>query len=200
MKINNSFILKDGNGNVISNKEYTFTEDENSLDLSRIFFLTSEYTASASEAVINALKPYMDVITIGSTTHGKPVGMSAKTNSAKYIYRLINFGIYNSDDVGEYFDGLYPNCTIYDSLFYSRGNVEESLLKEALAFIDDGRCSISSRSDFDADGVFDYIDEDDDNDGVNDSEDSHPKNRECSRGNLEDKGVCFEDVINRKLR
>ena len=40
-------------------------------NLSRVFVLTSEGTASASELVINGLKPYMTVITVGDHTYGK---------------------------------------------------------------------------------------------------------------------------------
>ena len=44
--------------------------------LSRLYVLTGPYTASASEQLINGLKPYMDVILIGDTTYGKNVASS----------------------------------------------------------------------------------------------------------------------------
>ncbi len=44
------------------------------LNLPRLYVLTSGWTASASEFVINGLKPYMDVTLIGETTYGKNVG------------------------------------------------------------------------------------------------------------------------------
>src|SRR5512145_580509 len=47
----------------------------NGVSLSRIFFIGTKYTASASELVINGISPYVDVIIAGDTTHGKPVGM-----------------------------------------------------------------------------------------------------------------------------
>jgi len=40
------------------NSFYRFETDKNSLNLERIIFLTTRATASASELVINALKPY----------------------------------------------------------------------------------------------------------------------------------------------
>ena len=43
----------------------------NSLELSRVYILTTESTASASELIINGLDPYIEVIQIGSTTTGK---------------------------------------------------------------------------------------------------------------------------------
>ena len=43
----------------------------NNLYLTRLFIITTSDSASASELVINALNPYIDIITIGGTTHGK---------------------------------------------------------------------------------------------------------------------------------
>ncbi|MFM8739190.1 MAG: S41 family peptidase, partial [Cytophagales bacterium] len=46
----------------------------NMLRNGRVYILTGPRTASASELLINGLKPYMDVYLIGSTTYGKNVG------------------------------------------------------------------------------------------------------------------------------
>jgi C-terminal processing protease CtpA/Prc len=43
----------------------------NTLNLNRVYILTTRSTASASELVINGLDPYIDVITVGTTTTGK---------------------------------------------------------------------------------------------------------------------------------
>ena len=43
----------------------------NTLNLSRVYILTTRSTASASELVIHGLDPYIDVIKIGTTTRGK---------------------------------------------------------------------------------------------------------------------------------
>src|SRR5690606_17670744 len=47
---------------------------EAQLGLNNIFVLTGYQTASASEALINCLDAYIDVVTIGQTTLGKDVG------------------------------------------------------------------------------------------------------------------------------
>ncbi|MBP9030500.1 MAG: hypothetical protein KBG14_12225, partial [Bacteroidales bacterium] len=52
-----------------------FSTNQYSLEIQRAVFITTSSTASASELVINALKPHMDVVLVGSKTHGKPVGM-----------------------------------------------------------------------------------------------------------------------------
>ena len=44
------------------------------MGLSRLYVLTLSFTASASEATIMGLKPYMDVVQIGEPTHGKYYG------------------------------------------------------------------------------------------------------------------------------
>ena len=43
----------------------------NSLNLSKLYVLTSSSSASASELLINSLEPYMDVVQIGDVTRGK---------------------------------------------------------------------------------------------------------------------------------
>ena len=54
----------------------------NSLNLNKIYILTSNSTASASELVINGLKPYMEVVQIGDITVGKNVGSYCAMNEA----------------------------------------------------------------------------------------------------------------------
>lgn len=43
----------------------------NSLNLSKVYILTTNRSASASEGLINGLKPYIDVVQIGTSTTGK---------------------------------------------------------------------------------------------------------------------------------
>lgn len=62
------------------NKEYFIDKIEGTsypipaMNLPRLYVLVKDWTASASEFVINGLRPYMDVILIGETTYGKNVG------------------------------------------------------------------------------------------------------------------------------
>lgn len=156
--------------------EKKFIKANNSIDLSRIFFLTSNNTASASELVINSLKPYMDVKVIGSKTSGKPVGMTGQYTSSNYIYWLINLSFYNANNIGEYFNGLSVDCSITDNRTIDIGDSEEFLLKEAISYIDYNLCSSNKNIDTDKDGIPNYLDSDDDNDGVEDSLDAFPLN------------------------
>jgi len=126
----------------VNNESSLFQTDDNSLDLKQVIFLVTEDSASASELVINSLYASyigVDVVLIGSTTHGKPVGMSA-TMYGNNIYYLINFSIANGDGFSNYFNGLPVNCPVADDLTHNLGDTNESMLKEALYYIDNGSC------------------------------------------------------------
>lgn len=111
------------------------------LDLQRVFILTTNNTASASEAVINFLKPYMEVVLIGTTTVGKNVG-SEKIESDEYSWILhpIVCKLHNSEDFSEYSSGFTPDFIINEtsdmSKFLPFGDPNEALLSAALGVID----------------------------------------------------------------
>ena len=84
-KLANYLVSIAANGNVMMNQEYNdkYTQYNEttefgkigSLNLSRIFFIVSDNTASASELLINNMKPWMDVKFVGpEASYGKPVG------------------------------------------------------------------------------------------------------------------------------
>lgn len=119
--------------------EPTFGLKYDFLAMPRVYILTSKHTASASEATICCLKPYMDVTVIGETTVGKGVGMQT-ISSNKYRYSLvpITFRYYNS--IGETVDdsGIIPDYIIEDSYTtpkYQIGDISERLLNKALSLI-----------------------------------------------------------------
>jgi len=127
-----------------NNQIYTFNKTSNSLELKQILFLTTQSSASASELIISAMKPYLpeeDVIIIGDRTHGKPVGMSAQSDGS-YYYFLINFVVKNSLGFYNYFNGLAvtSGCAVADDPFHEMGDPKESMLKSALQYIDTGSC------------------------------------------------------------
>jgi C-terminal processing protease CtpA/Prc len=68
--------LENENGDFEQDEDGDFLNSEpiNSLSLGKLYVLTSSATASASEVVINSLKPYIDVEVIGLKTVGKDVG------------------------------------------------------------------------------------------------------------------------------
>lgn len=128
------------------NSEYYFQktsdQDGNELSMTRIFFLVTPNSASASEAVINALVPYFgrsNVITIGDYTHGKPVGMQGREYH-KHLYFLINFFVRNDDEETTQFEGIPPTCSAKDDITHAMGDPEETMLQTALYYIDHGSC------------------------------------------------------------
>lgn len=120
----------------------------NSLNLSTVYILTTSSTASASELIINGLKPYINVVQIGETTTGKNVGSVTLYDSPTFTKRNVNpnhkyamqplvFKISNASDFGDYTQGLVPT---YVQLEYLRsygvlGDTDEPLLNMAISKI-----------------------------------------------------------------
>ncbi len=77
--------------------------------INNVVFIVSGSTASASELVINSLKPYMTVKTVGTKTFGKPVGFFPITIENKYEVYYSLFLTKNSLGQGDYFDGIVPD-------------------------------------------------------------------------------------------
>jgi len=126
------------------NSSYYFSDEleTNDLDMQRVVFLVTKNSASASELVISALKPYLgdaNVVTIGEATHGKPVGMAGKSYGSDY-YFLINFYVKNNAGAITNFDGIDPTCKAEDDLTHLMGDPQETMLKSALHYIDTGSC------------------------------------------------------------
>ena len=91
-------------------KTYSFKDTvQSNLNLERVYILTGEWTASASEAVINGLKPMMDVVQVGDTTEGKNLGSVAiKNDKYEWILHPIVAKIANAKGEGDYWTGIIP--------------------------------------------------------------------------------------------
>jgi C-terminal processing protease CtpA/Prc len=120
-----------------------------SINLSRVIFITSGSSASASELIINALDPYMQVVLIGDNTYGKPVG-SFPLSSYNRILQAnnvevvpITFAIANSAGKAEYFDGFPADFNVGDSPQFAWGDVRDLRLAAAIQYIRNG--TVSSR-------------------------------------------------------
>ena len=138
--LDNVFQIQEDNKQ--NRKEMRFIPSLPNPDLPRVYFLTGSNTASAAEALINGLFPYMDVILIGSTTTGKNVGATLFRNK-DFGWDLwpITFKVYNSKMESDYGNGftldkfrVYANeltLSINDS-FIELGDTNEFLLRAAL--------------------------------------------------------------------
>jgi C-terminal processing protease CtpA/Prc len=126
------------------NEAILFEQQTSSLDVSRVVFITSRGTASSSEALINCLKPYLDVKVVGDSTYGKPVGMYIFTYS-DWAFLPIVFKIVNADGEGEYFFGIPPDVECEDDITRSFSDRQEACLKEAIYYIRNGAFSGAKR-------------------------------------------------------
>jgi carboxyl-terminal processing protease len=120
------------------NRSYKFLTTASPLDLSRIVVITSRSTASASEVVMNSLRPFTTIISIGDTTNGKPVGMNAFYCGKKYVFSPITFKIINSLNEGDYFQGFAPQIIANDDITHDFDDNNEKCLKEAVRYLETG--------------------------------------------------------------
>lgn len=132
------------------------TTDLATVDLPRVFILTTEGTCSASELVINSLRGIdYEVIMIGDTTCGKPYGFLPTDNCGETYY-TIQFQSVNDKGFGDYSDGFSPDdstntfsekspgCTIPDDLSNELGDPQEGLLAAALYFRENNSCPVTA--------------------------------------------------------
>jgi hypothetical protein len=122
---------------------------QGSLNLSRVFFIVTGSTASASELTINNLRPYMNVQLIGNTTYGKPVGFF-DIDINKYQMFIPEFETKNSSGQGGYYSGMKPGSTDYpgfyaaDDVTKDFGDPTELLLAEAINYVNKGVYSVTA--------------------------------------------------------
>lgn len=118
----------------IAGNTYTFTKEGTLNSVKQVMFIVSGSTASASELVINSLKPHLTVKLIGSATYGKPVGFFG-IKIDKYDVYLSNFYMQNSLGDGDYFQGMSPDIAMADDVTHDFGDARESCIAAALGAI-----------------------------------------------------------------
>ena len=118
-------------------------DKKNTLNLKRVYFLVTQSSASASELVINVLKPYMDVQIISTNnlgSYGKPVGFFGYPVVDEYADLYItSFQMVNKDGFGDYFNGLSgTKKNSIDTFSKQLGDETEGMLADALYHIVNG--------------------------------------------------------------
>jgi carboxyl-terminal processing protease len=124
------------------------------LNLQRVFVLTTSSTCSASESIINSLQGVnIQVIQVGSTTCGKPYGFYPADNCG-VTYFSIQFQGVNAKNFGNYPDGFtpqntlttqgvpVPGCSVADDFTHALGDSAEGLLASALSYQATGVCPV----------------------------------------------------------
>ncbi|MFT4032674.1 MAG: S41 family peptidase [Siphonobacter sp.] len=109
----------------------------NNLNLSQVIFITTGSTASASELLINILKPYVTVKIVGETTYGKPVGYYAVSVMDYYTFPVAVKQV-NAEGTGDYYDGFTADRTETDDVTVDWGDTSEDCLSDALTYITTG--------------------------------------------------------------
>jgi len=122
-----------------------FIPQPQSVEPVRIAFITTGATASASELVVNGMKPWTEVAIVGADTYGKPVGQSAfDLDGCNLRMRLVTFRVTNADDEGDYYDGLAATlpfaCAAADDLTRDPWDSAESSTAAALYWLGTGAC------------------------------------------------------------
>ena len=114
----------------------------------RIAFIGTGSTASASELVINSMLPYLgtNMTLVGSNTYGKPVGQIALDKAeCDDRMRVVAFATANSTGAGDYYNGLASkianSCAAGDDLSLPLGDPREASVRAAIDFLANGSCT-----------------------------------------------------------
>jgi hypothetical protein len=126
-----------------------FENEVNALRPTKMAFITTNATASASELVINSMLPYLDsnsIAIVGEDTSGKPVGQFAfDFDECDLRVRAVTFRTVNANNEGDYFTGLgseVPNtCRAVDDFLAPFGSIEEQSFAVALGFLNGQSCT-----------------------------------------------------------
>ncbi len=125
-----------------SNFSERLTPEVSALGLGRLIALTTSRTASSSELVVNSLKPYIEVLTIGTRSEGKPFISSSNKFCGKSLNAMEAQGV-NANGVGV-LGGIEADCYATDDLTTDFGIDDDSgtegMLQAALDYITSGRC------------------------------------------------------------
>jgi carboxyl-terminal processing protease len=123
-----------------------------SVDAVNVAVITTGGTASASELVTNAMKPWTRIAIVGSDTFGKPVGQSAfdlsdagpQYSQCELRLRLVTLRSTNADEEGDYYTGLastMPSCQAADDRTRPMGDPLEASTAGALNWLAGGACN-----------------------------------------------------------
>ncbi len=131
-----------------NNRTVFFMPQPESIAATKVAFIATGSSASASELVMNAVLPYLgaNAALIGSNTFGKPVGQIAIDRpQCDDRLRILAFATQNANRQGDYFNGLASKfsstCRASDDLSNQLGNPQEASIKTALDFLAGRACT-----------------------------------------------------------
>ena len=131
-----------------NNVTAVFAPQPQSVAPTKVAFIGTGGTASASELVIAAQIPYLHANAglIGTNTYGKPVGQIALDRAAcDDRLRVIAFALQNANRQGAYYDGLASimeaSCQAGDDLAHPLGSPLETSTRAALDYLAGRSCT-----------------------------------------------------------
>ncbi|MEH3114487.1 S41 family peptidase [Pedobacter terrae] len=116
---------------------------QQNLGLGRVYILSTAATASASELMINNLKPFIQVILIGEKTRGKDEASfkifdARSPKQVNWELHPIVYKLFNAQGIGGYSAGISPDIMIneMDNLpLLQLGDTRDPMVKAAIAAI-----------------------------------------------------------------
>jgi len=143
------------------NLYYRFSKLNTNLNLDKVYFLTTDGTASASELVITGLDPYMEVVQVGDSTYGKFAGAwiwpdNEDEEKAKWAIIPIVMKYANYEGYTDFKDGLLPDILMSDNVLFAVpfGDTADPMTKRAIEDIAGVPQSVAARSRSDLDRRF----------------------------------------------
>ncbi len=121
-------------------QDLLFPPVDTTIELPRVIFLTTERSASSAESLINTLKPYKEVVVIGTDkTLGKATAFRANPRCDKLLFAVDSTAV---NSVGESVEfGIPPDCLVRDTAEHELGDPRESMLDAALRYVVEGSCA-----------------------------------------------------------
>jgi C-terminal processing protease CtpA/Prc len=130
---------------------YRFSKLNSNINMQKVYFLTTDGTASASEMVITGLDPYMDVVLVGDSTYGKYAGAwLIPDDDKKWAVIPVTMKYANAAGYTDFVDGLIPDehNLIDDDLIFAVpfGDTADPMIKRAIEDIAGVPPSVATRS------------------------------------------------------
>jgi len=126
----------------VSENTYRFEKKGSLNSVKNVVFIVTGNTASASELVMNVLKPYVNVKIAGSTSYGKPVGFFPITIDVYDVYYSM-FESKNARGEGGYYQGFNPDVSSADDVTHDFGDPLEAGFAAAIRYFTTGSLTSS---------------------------------------------------------
>ena len=137
-----------------NNTTHNFSPTSQSVAPTKIAFIGTGATASASELVINSMAAYLgsNVALVGANTFGKPVGQIAVDRAAcDDRIRVVAFATASANGTNDYYAGLASKiantCAAPDDFTHPLGDAQEASIAQAISFLGGGACSAIASTD-----------------------------------------------------